>query len=178
MVLPSKDGTPTRYYAHAGGRPALLVFADQACVARLEALAEGLTAIGDEALTVHVVGPPALAGHDLPFPLLQDPDGRAAATYRTRGAPAAFLLDPNLRLVHLPIHASWLNQIEIYFSIVQRKVLIPNDLTDLAEVEQRLLGFQRRYEQTAVPFAWRYTRADLDRLIRRLDEPAQPIKAA
>jgi hypothetical protein len=84
----------------------------------------------------------------------------------------------NLRLVHLPVHASWLNQIEIYFSIVQRKVLIPNDLTDLAEVEQRLLGFQRRYEQTAVPFAWRYTRADLDRLIGRLDEPAQPIKAA
>ena len=84
----------------------------------------------------------------------------------------------NLRLVHLPVHASWLNQIEIYFSIVQRKVLIPNDLTDPAEVEQRLLGFQCRYEQTAVPFAWRYTRADLDRLIRRLDEPAQPIKAA
>jgi hypothetical protein len=73
MVLPSKDGTPTGYYAHAGGRPALLVFADQVCVARLEALAERLTAIGDEALTVHVVGPPALAGHDLPFPLLQDP---------------------------------------------------------------------------------------------------------
>jgi DDE superfamily endonuclease len=84
----------------------------------------------------------------------------------------------NLRLVHLPVHASWLNQIEIYFSIVQRKVLIPNDLIDLAEVEQRLLGFQRRYEQTAVPFAWRYTRAELDRLICRLDEPAQPIKAA
>src|SRR4029450_13151254 len=84
----------------------------------------------------------------------------------------------NLRLVHLPVHASWLNQIEIDFSIVQRKGLIPNDLTDLAEVEQRLLGFQRRYEQTAVPFAWRYTRADLDRLIRRLDEPAQPINAA
>src|SRR5512132_3754010 len=89
MVLPSKDGTPTGYYAHAGGRPALLVFADQVCVVRLEALAERLTAIGDEALTVHVVGPPALAGHDLPFPLLQDPDGRAAAD-RTGGAPAAF----------------------------------------------------------------------------------------
>src|SRR6266508_1323499 len=46
MVLPSRDGTPTRYYAHAGGRPALLVLADQACVARLDALAEGLTALG------------------------------------------------------------------------------------------------------------------------------------
>jgi len=64
LVLASRDGTPTRYYAHAGGRPALLVFADQACVARLDALAEALAAIGEEDLTVHVVGPPELAGHD------------------------------------------------------------------------------------------------------------------
>jgi len=47
---------------------------------------------------VHVVGPPVLAGHDLRFPLLQDPDGRAAGAYRTGGAPTAFLLDPNLRV--------------------------------------------------------------------------------
>jgi DDE superfamily endonuclease len=47
----------------------------------------------------------------------------------------------NLRLVHLPVHASWLNQIEIYFSVVQRKVVAPNDFTELAEVEARLLGF-------------------------------------
>ena len=98
LVLASSDGTPTRYYAHAGGRPALLVFADQACVARLDALAEGLAAIGEEVLTVHVVGPPELAGHDLRFPLLQDPDGRAVGAYRTGGAPTAFLLDPNLRV--------------------------------------------------------------------------------
>src|SRR4029453_6840321 len=100
MVLASRDGTPTRYYAHAGGRPALLVFADEGCVARLNELAEGLEAIGDADLTVHVVGPPALVGHDLPFPLLQDPDGRAAAAYRTGGAPTAcpppaFLRHPN-----------------------------------------------------------------------------------
>jgi hypothetical protein len=82
MVLASRDGTPTRYYAHAGGRPALLVFADQACVARLDALAEGLTAIGDKALTVHVVGPPALAGHDLRFPLLQDAPQRTLGSLR------------------------------------------------------------------------------------------------
>jgi hypothetical protein len=76
----------------------------------------------------------------------------------------------NLRLVHLPIHASWLNQIEIYFSVIQRKVLTPNDFTDLAEVQHRLLAFQRHYQQTAVPFDWRFTRADLDRLLRRLDK--------
>jgi transposase len=77
----------------------------------------------------------------------------------------------NLRLVHLPIHASWLNQIELVFSVIQRKVLTPNDFTDLAEVEARLLAFQRRYQQTAVPFDWRFTRADLHRLLQRLDEP-------
>jgi hypothetical protein len=57
-------------------------------------------------------------------------------------------------------------------------VLTPNDFTDLAEVQQRLLGFQRRYEQTAVPFDWRFTRADLDDLLRRLDEKHQLTEAA
>jgi hypothetical protein len=83
----------------------------------------------------------------------------------------------NLRLVHLPVHASWLNQIEIYFSVVQRKVVSPNDVRDPAELHQRLLGFQHRYEQTAEPFDWRYTRADLDRLLRRLDR-ADPLTQA
>ena len=53
---------------------------------------------------------------------------------------------PNAILVHTPIHASWLNQIEIYFSIVQRKVLTPNDFSSLAELQQRLLAFQTHYE--------------------------------
>jgi DDE superfamily endonuclease len=59
---------------------------------------------------------------------------------------------PNATLVSLPVHASWLNQIEIYFSVIQRKVLTPNDFADLAEVEQRLLDFERRYEIAARPF--------------------------
>src|SRR6059058_1566211 len=53
-----------------------------------------------------------------------------------------------------PVHASWLNQIEIYFSIVQRKVLTPNDFKSLNELEQRLLAFQQRYQETASPFQW------------------------
>ena len=53
---------------------------------------------------------------------------------------------PNLRLIHLPVHASWLNQIEIHFSVIQRKVLSPNDFADLDAVEHRLLAFQERYE--------------------------------
>src|SRR6266516_3257774 len=76
----------------------------------------------------------------------------------------------NLTLVHLPVHASWLNQVEIVFSVIQRKVLSPNDFLDLAEVQQRLLAFQERYQRVAVPFDWRLTRSDLDQLLRRLDE--------
>jgi hypothetical protein len=74
---------------------------------------------------------------------------------------------PNLRLIHLPIHASWLNQIEIYFSIVQRKVLAPSDFTSLDQVAQRLLAFQHHYEQLATPFQWKFTRTDLRALLQR-----------
>lgn len=78
---------------------------------------------------------------------------------------------PNLILVHTPVHASWLNQAEIYFSIVQRKVLTPNDFPDLHKLEHRLLAFGRRYEQIAAPFQWKFTRADLDHLAKHLDLP-------
>jgi len=75
---------------------------------------------------------------------------------------------PNLIVVHTPIHASWLNQIEIYFSIVQRKVLTPNDFASLEDLEQRLLAFQGHYEQVARPFQWKFTRRDLEQLLQRL----------
>ena len=75
---------------------------------------------------------------------------------------------PNAHLVQLPVHASWLNQVEIYNSIIQRKVLTPNDFADLAEVEARLAAFERRYEQTAAPFEWKFTRHDLSLLMKKL----------
>jgi hypothetical protein len=80
---------------------------------------------------------------------------------------------PNLTVVHTPIHASWLNQCEIYFSIVQRKVLQPNDFADLGAVEQALLGFGRRYEQIAKPFEWKFARRDLDRVLDTIDQSTQ-----
>ena len=84
---------------------------------------------------------------------------------------------PELILIHLPIHASWLNQVEIYFSIVQRMVLTPNDFADLPAVEQRLLAFERHYEQIAQPFQWTFTRPDLDHLLKRLDQ-RRPLSLA
>jgi len=78
---------------------------------------------------------------------------------------------PNLVLVHGPVHASWLNQIEIFFSVVQRKVLTPNDFPSLHILEQRLLAFQSHYEVIAKPFEWRFTRQDLNTLLHKLAQP-------
>ena len=77
---------------------------------------------------------------------------------------------PNLVLVHLPIHASWLNQIEIYFSILQRKALTPNDFGALDELAKRVMAFQDYYQQIARPFDRRFTRADLSALLARLGD--------
>lgn len=75
---------------------------------------------------------------------------------------------PNLRLIHLPVHASWLNQIELNFSIVQRKALTPNDFGSLAELAERLLAFQAHYAEIARPFEWTFTRSDLDRVLAKV----------
>ena len=83
---------------------------------------------------------------------------------------------PNLTLVHLPKHASWLNQIEIYFSILQRKALTPAQFASHDEVAQRILGFQDHYQQIASPFEWTFTRGDLTRLMARI--PASLPNAA
>jgi len=87
---------------------------------------------------------------------------------------------PHLRLVHGPVHASWLNQIEIYFSIIQRKVLTPNDFSSLADLADRLYRFERHYETIARPFQWKFTRADLTKLVEkfRAKEPANAAFSA
>ncbi len=77
---------------------------------------------------------------------------------------------PNTVLVHLPVHASWLNQIEIYFSILQRKVLTPNDFPSMEALTQTIIEFQKRYDQTAKPFEWKFTKDDLSKLIKKLSK--------
>ncbi len=75
---------------------------------------------------------------------------------------------PTATLVHLPVHASWLNQVEIYFSILQRKAIAPSDFHDLDELAARILAFQDRYNAVATPFGWKYTRNDLNNFLTRL----------
>jgi transposase len=84
---------------------------------------------------------------------------------------------PTATLVHLPIHASWLNQVEIYFSILQRKAITPGDFADLDALASRILAFQDRYNATATPFDWTFNRTDLRALLDRVSQPA-PIQTA
>ena len=84
----------------------------------------------------------------------------------------------NAILVHTPVHASWLNQVEIFFSVLQRKVLTPNDFENLEELESRIVSFQSLYEGNAKPFEWKFTRDDLKALLSKLSTRKQDYKMA
>jgi len=73
-------------------------------------------------------------------------------------------------LVHTPVHASWLNQVEIYFSKIQRKVLTPNDFASLDEVEQRLHLYEELTNKTPRPFNWKFDRVKLTRFLDRIQQ--------
>ena len=85
---------------------------------------------------------------------------------------------PNLRLVHLPTHASWLNQVEIFFSILQRKVLDPNDFADLAVLARTLNEFEHHWNEAAEPFDWNFTRDNLAELMQRLTAHEPQLRLA
>ena len=80
---------------------------------------------------------------------------------------------PNAIMIHTPVHASWLNQIEIFFSVIQKKVVTPNDFDSLEELSATLLAFTGRYNQTARPFSWKFTAADLHDLMHRISRHQQ-----
>jgi hypothetical protein len=76
---------------------------------------------------------------------------------------------PNAVMVHLPVHASWLNQVEVVFSVIARKVISPADFSDSDALTGWLLAFQDHYNAAARPFDWKFTRAGLNDLCRRID---------
>jgi hypothetical protein len=85
-----------------------------------------------------------------------------ASVNRLRSAHA------NAILVHTPVHASWLNQVEIYFSLLQRKVLTPNDSTDLHELKLRIGLYEELTNKPPKPFDWKFTKYDLFDLLQRI----------
>lgn len=84
----------------------------------------------------------------------------------------------NLVLVHLPVHASWLNQVEIYLSILQRKALTPDDFSTFGQIADRILGFQAHYQEIARPFDWKFTRQDLARILGIVKDCCEPLAHA
>ncbi len=96
-----------------------------------------------------------------------DHRGQAAVTRLARA-------HPNAIMIHTPVHASWLNQIEVFFSVIQKKVVTPNDFTSLGELSATLLGFVARYNQTARPFNWEFTASDLHDLMDRISNQQDP----
>jgi len=80
---------------------------------------------------------------------------------------------PNAVMIHTPVHASWLNQVEIFFSVIQKKVISPNDFPGLDQLSETLLAFVDRYNQTARPFSWKYTADDLKDLLHRISKHEQ-----
>src|ERR1700689_5946413 len=96
-----------------------------------------------------------------------DPRGEAAAG-RLRNAY------PNAIRIHTPVHASWLNQVEIVFSVIQKKVLTPNDFPGLGTLSHALHAFVHRYNRTARPFNWKFTADDLTALLRRISKHEHP----
>ena len=95
-----------------------------------------------------------------------DHRGQAAVTRLARA-------HPNAIMIHTPVHASWLNQIEIFFSVIQKKVVTPNDFTSLEQLSRTLLAFVGRYNQTARPFNWKFTASDLHDLMDRISKHNQ-----
>jgi DDE superfamily endonuclease len=77
-------------------------------------------------------------------------------------------VDSRITLVHTPVHASWLNQVEIYFSIIQRKVLTPNDFADLEAVRLRLALYEALSNHSPTPFQWKFDRAKLLTLLAKV----------
>jgi hypothetical protein len=84
----------------------------------------------------------------------------------------------NAELIHLPVHASWLNQAELLFSIVQRKALTPNDFGSLHQLAQRLMDFGQHYRNVARPFEWTFTRQDLHRVLAKIADRQPPLALA
>jgi hypothetical protein len=78
-------------------------------------------------------------------------------------------VDSRIVLVHTSVHASWLTQVEIYFSIIQRKVLTPNDFADLEMIRLWLALYEELSNQNSTPFQWKFDRTKLTVLLAKIE---------
>jgi hypothetical protein len=125
-------------------------------------------------LVQQVMGRPEYGSADRVFWVVDNGSSHRGAASVKRMSRA----DPNAILVHLPVHASWLNQVEVYFSLLQRKILTPNDSTNLQELELRIKLYEELTNQQPKPFNWRFTKYDLFNLLQRLAKREAAAKAS
>jgi DDE superfamily endonuclease len=87
-------------------------------------------------------------------------------------------VDSRIQVLHTPVHASWLNQVEIYFSIIQRKLLTPNDFASLEAVRLRLALYEDLSNQSPTPFQWKFDRSKLTALLAKFEVHQQLLVTA
>jgi hypothetical protein len=81
-------------------------------------------------------------------------------------------MHPRFKFHFTPVHCSWMNQIEQWFSILQRKRMVASNFADLAALEERVLAFINEWNQIAHPFAW--TRASFDKILAKVQSAIPP----
>ena len=117
-----------------------------------------------ETLVEEVMADPICQNADRVFWILDNGSAHHPATFRwwlEEQYPTAIGL-------HLPTGASWLNQIELYFSVLTRKSLTGESFHSVDAVQDRITGFEELWNDDPEPFEWTYTREDLTRLLERL----------
>lgn len=114
-------------------------------------------------------GGPARRGRDLALPDRADPQesGHQAASGPGRDvdngsshvakATKAWLDEhPRFHFHHTPNHASWLNQVELFFSILARRLLKRGEFDSAEDLVAKIMAFTADYNQRATPFRWTY----------------------
>jgi hypothetical protein len=117
-----------------------------------------------ETLVEEVMADPICQNADRVFWIVDNGSAHHPATFRwwlEEEYPTAIGL-------HLPTGASWLNQIELYFSVMTRKSLTGESFPSVDAVKDRITGFEELWNGDPEPFEWTYTREDLTKLLERL----------
>lgn len=149
VLAPSRGPTRTEadFLAHVQG-----VVATDSAATRWHFVVDNLDTHRSESLVRWVAAESGLDALDLG---VKSTSGILA----TRQTRAAFLSDPTHRIVfhYTPKHSSWLNQIEIWLSILVRKLLKRGSFTSVDDLQAKVLAFISYYNRTmAKPFRWTY----------------------
>lgn len=78
------------------------------------------------------------------------------SAHATPGVEAFLDQHPQVFLHNTPTHASWLNQVELFFSIMQRRLIRYGEFTSVDNLAERIIEFINAYNQRARPFRWTY----------------------